>query len=275
MGCGEARQQQVARVVFVVQKQRDDRIWTKMEESLRTTSSDPVSPAGSQLDLPALGIKCSNTGTCRADLHSNCDTVCIVTVTHGNAISKWSRWAFPLHTRSRCIGSYCCYGDFIYKSSAFLSYAFLHTFEFFSFTASSFLARPPPFFVVLQRQCMASTASSTDSEIYTHTQALLSDSRHTLLAALYSFQVIMAAIEKINNNKCWWGQRAKGQRWECKLSVIIMKISIELPPNTRNRTNIWPSYITPGHIHKIPPVIIAQKSLYTHSYWCIIPIARK
>jgi hypothetical protein len=50
-------------------------------ESQRTTSSDLVSPARPHLGLPSLGIKCSNTGAWRDDLHSNPGTVCIVTVT--------------------------------------------------------------------------------------------------------------------------------------------------------------------------------------------------
>ena len=64
--------------------------------------------------------------------------------------------------------------------------------------------------------------------------------------------VRMAVINKAANNKCWRGCGKKGILlhcwWECKLIQPLWRTVWRFLKKTKNRTTIWPSNPTTGHI---------------------------
>ena len=64
--------------------------------------------------------------------------------------------------------------------------------------------------------------------------------------------VRMTAIKKSTKTKCWKGCGEKGMLlhcwWECKLIQPLWKTVWRFLKKTRNKTTIWPSNPTPGHI---------------------------
>ena len=68
----------------------------------------------------------------------------------------------------------------------------------------------------------------------------------------YLMPVRMAIIKKARNNKCWNGCGEKGTLlhcwWECKLIQPLWKTVWRFFKKTKNRTTIWPSNPTTGHI---------------------------
>ena len=66
--------------------------------------------------------------------------------------------------------------------------------------------------------------------------------------------VRMATIKKSTNNKCWREYREKGTVlhcwWECKLVQPLWGTVWRLLKKTENRTAIWPSNLTAGHMHR-------------------------
>ena len=67
-----------------------------------------------------------------------------------------------------------------------------------------------------------------------------------------SCQLEWLSSKKSINNKYWRGCGEKGTllhlQWECKLIQPLWKIVWKIPLKTRNKTTIWPSNPTTGHI---------------------------
>ena len=77
------------------------------------------------------------------------------------------------------------------------------------------------------------------------------------------------SCQKTNNNKGWWGCRQRGailHLWKHKTKVTT-EVNMEIPPNTENRSSMWPSYTiwviypddfkTPPHRGECPLVLTA------------------